>query len=139
MLMSMKSARLPKFGGEHKYLQVLWMLFKAYLAVYGFSASVWKTRDPDFPSGKDNVIYSDTTEGEKQEKAKKMNAIAITNLTTDFTSESLIGMVYQAITTEWPSELEHTLVDTLLKKYIPQYLVYKIELHRALNAISMKK
>ena len=68
-----------------------------------------------------------------------MNAIAIANLTTAFTSESLIGMIYQARTTKWPCGLAHMVVDALFKKYVPQDLVSKIELRRALNAVRMKK
>ena len=68
-----------------------------------------------------------------------MNAIAITNITMSFTSELLIGMVYQARTTEWNSGLAHMVVYVLFKKYFLQYLVSKIELRRALNAVSIKK
>ena len=68
-----------------------------------------------------------------------MNAIAIANLTIAFTSELLIGMVYQERTTNWPSGMPHTLVDASFNKYIPQYLVSKIKLRRALNAVSMNK
>ena len=73
--------------------------------MYGFVVSFQKTRDTDFPSGKDNVANSTTMECKKQEKSKKMNVIAISNLTADFTSESLIGIVHQARKTKWPSGL----------------------------------
>ena len=68
-----------------------------------------------------------------------MNAIAIANLTIAFTSELLIGMVYQERTTNWPSGLEHMVMDALFKKIVPQDLVSKVELRRALNAVNMKK
>ena len=68
MDMSTNSFRIPTFGGENKYIQVLWMRFITYAAVYGFAASVRKIRDPDFPSGEDTVINSATTGGKKQEK-----------------------------------------------------------------------
>ena len=45
----------------------------AYAAVYGFATSVRKTRDTDLSSGKDTVTDSATTEGKKQEKAKKIH------------------------------------------------------------------
>ena len=87
MDMSMKSVRLTTFGGEYKYFQFWWMCFTAYTYVYGFAASIRKTRDPDLPSGEDTVINSATTEGKKKEKSKMINAIAIANITTAFTSE----------------------------------------------------
>ena len=95
MDMSTNSVQLPKFGGDHKYSQVWWMRFTSYSAVYGFSLSVQKTKYPVFKSGEDTVTNLATAEGKKQEKAKNMNSIAITNLTMAFTSESLIGIVYK--------------------------------------------
>ena len=45
----------------------------AYAAVYVFDASVRKTRDTALSSVKDTVTNSATTEGKKQEKAKKIH------------------------------------------------------------------
>ena len=61
-----------------------------------------------------------------------MNTIEIANITMDFWSESLIGVVYQERTTKWPSGLAHMVLDTLFKKYILQDLVSKIDLRRTL-------
>ena len=100
---STRSVRLPAFSGEHKDFQVWWMRFSAYAAVYGFAQSVRKIRDPDLPDTEDASIDAATADGKKQLKAKKLNAIAIANLTMSFTSEALIGMVYSAKTDEWPT------------------------------------
>ena len=126
MDMSTNSVRLPTFGGDHKDFQVWWMRFTEYAAVYGFYASVQKTRYPDFLSGEDTVINLANTEGKKKEKSKNMNVIVITNITMSFTSESLIGMVYQAITTKWNSGLAHMVVYVLFNKYFLHDLVSKI-------------
>eukprot|EP00957_Ditylum_brightwellii_P058357 4424964-Ditylum_brightwellii.AAC.1 len=56
-----------------------------------------------------------------------------------FTSELLIGMVYAAMTTDWPSGLASKIVVVLHKKYAPQDIVAKIELRRALNSVLMKR
>ena len=69
-------------------------------------------------------------EGKKQEKQKKMNVITISNITMAFTSECLIGIVYQSRTTKWSRGLEHMVKDALFKKHFPQDLVSKIELRR---------
>ena len=68
-----------------------------------------------------------------------MNAIAIANLTMAFINESLKGMVYQSITTHWPSGMAHMVVDALLNKYVPQDLVFNIDFCKSLNAAIMKK
>ena len=139
MDMSTKSVWLPTFGGEHKYLQLWWMLFTAYATVYGFYASIRKTRYPDLPNVEDTIINLATTEGKKQKKENKINVISITNITMACTSGSLIGIVYHAIQTEWPSGQVHMVVDTLLNRYVPQDMVSNIELRRSLNAVSTKK
>ena len=59
----------------------------SYAEFYGFAASIQNPRDADFPSGEDNVINLDTTEGKKQEKSKTMNVIAVDNLSMTFTSK----------------------------------------------------
>ena len=72
MDMSTKSVYMLMFEDENKYFQVWWMRFTAYAKLYGFAASVQKTRDTDIPSGDDTVINLDTMEGKKQEKAKNI-------------------------------------------------------------------
>ena len=139
MNISMKSVRLFTFGGEYKHFQVWCMRFTASGAVYGFDVIIRKTRYPCLLSGKDSVIDLDNTECKKQEKSKNMNAITITNLTVAFASEYLIGMVYQARITDQPSGLAHMLLDVIFKKYVPQDLISKIKLLRALNTVIMKK
>ena len=63
----------------------------------------------------------------------------IANITMAFTIEMLLGMVYQGITTVWPSGLADTVVDALFKKYVLQDLVYNTELRRELDASRMNK
>ena len=124
----MRSVRLPAFSGEHKNFQVWWwMIFSAYAAIHGFAQSVRKTRDPDLPATEDASINVKTDDGKKQLKAKKLNVIAIANLTMSFTSEALIGMVYSEMIDEWPTGVASNVVWVQFKKYCPQDLVSKIE------------
>ena len=68
-----------------------------------------------------------------------MNVASNANITMTFTNESLIGVVYQAMTSNGTSGLDHMLVDMLIKIYVPQDMVSNIDLCRALNSLSMKK
>ena len=139
MDMSSISFWMPTIGWEHKDIQVWWMIFTAYAAVYGFADSVQNTRYPDFRSGEDTVINLATTGVREKLKSKKMIVIAVDNLNMAFTSESLICIVYQARTTKWTSGMAPMVVNELFKTYFLQDLVSKINLRRALNAVIMKK
>eukprot|EP00957_Ditylum_brightwellii_P107386 8194230-Ditylum_brightwellii.AAC.1 len=56
-----------------------------------------------------------------------------------FTSESLIGMIYASMSTTYPGGLAYKVVVALHEKYAPKDLVSKVELHRQLNMITMKR
>eukprot|EP00957_Ditylum_brightwellii_P127420 9716540-Ditylum_brightwellii.AAC.2 len=56
-----------------------------------------------------------------------------------FTTESLMGIVYWAIDTDWPCGLAQQVVVSLQERYMPQDMVLKIELCCKMNAIVMKK
>jgi hypothetical protein len=50
-----------------------------------------------------------------------------------------MGMIYNALTTDWPNGLAWMVMKQIHTKYFPKDLVSKIELRRALNGVSMKK
>jgi len=136
---SEKSIRLPTFSGEHKDFQIWWMRFRAYANVHGFAVSIQRKADINLPESEDAEIDETTDVGKKQAKAKKMNAIAMANLTMAFTTEALMGIVNKAVKTEWPSGLAYLVIDALFKKYVPQDLISMVELRKALNSVTMKK
>ena len=139
--MSTKLVRLHMFGGEHNIFKFGGCDLRHMKQYMDFSASFRKTRYPGLPSGKDTVIYLDNVGGNKQERAKNINTIAIeiSNIIMVFTSELLIGMIYQEITTEWPSGMVHMVSDLLFKKYVPQDMVSKIELRGVINYVGINK
>eukprot|EP00957_Ditylum_brightwellii_P161895 12325721-Ditylum_brightwellii.AAC.1 len=117
-----------------------WPRFLAYASVYGFSQSVQHTVDPDLPATEaEEINESDHGVAAAAKKAKKANTIVMASFTMAFTSKSLIGMVYAAMTTDWPSRLVQKIVVALYEKFALQDMVAKIELRRALNSVVMKK
>ena len=90
------------------------------------------------PSEEGDEIDETTAEGKKVAAAKKRNATAMACLTIAFTSEANMCLVYEAVTSEWPSGLAHQVVSALFKKYQPQDTMTKVELRQQLNKISMK-
>ena len=123
-----KSVLLPKFDGAYKTFQVWWTRFMAYAAVYRFVQALRIGGEHDLPATEDTVIDTTTDEGKREEAAKKRNALAMANLTMAFTSESTMGLVYKAMSTDWPSGLAHLVVAALFKKYQPQDTITRVEL-----------
>ena len=130
---------LPKFDGAPKSFMIWYTRFMAYASVMKFAEAVRKTKDPNLPAKEGDAIDESTDDGKKKAAALKRNAVAMANLTMAFTTEQLIGMIYKAANDDWPSGLAYKVIESLFKKYVPQDLVSKIELRRALSAISMKK
>jgi hypothetical protein len=72
--------------------------------------------------------------------AKRCNAVAMANLPMVFTSEGTMGLVYKAMSANWPNGLAYLVIKGLFKKYQPQQdMVTLVELRQMLNKISMKK
>eukprot|EP00957_Ditylum_brightwellii_P102522 7813339-Ditylum_brightwellii.AAC.1 len=108
---------LPTLDGRAKMLQMWWLKFCAYAAVFRFTHSIQKTVDPDLPKSEDADVDNRNTAAKKAKKAK---AVAMASLTMAFTSKSLIGMLYDAKTADWPSGLASKIVVALHEKYVLQ-------------------
>ena len=61
------------------------------------------------------------------------------NFTMAFTTEGCMGMIYKAITSNWPSGLVHLVVKALFQKYKPTDMISRVEMRLRLNKVSMKK
>jgi hypothetical protein len=61
------------------------------------------------------------------------------NLTLAFTTEGVMGLVYKASTTDWPSGLVTVVVQGLLKKYRPLDIESLMELRQQMNKVAMMK
>jgi hypothetical protein len=77
--------------------------------------------------------------GKKMLAAKKRNEVAMANFTMAFTTEGVMGLVYRALTTDWPSGLAMVVDQGLLKKYRPLDIVSLVELRQQMNKVSMKR
>jgi hypothetical protein len=73
-------------------------------------------------------------------KVKERNQVAFAQLTMAFTTEAATTFIYEGMTdTDWPSGLAHLVVKALMKKYMPEDTISKVELRRMMNNIKMKK
>jgi hypothetical protein len=136
---SEKSVRLPTFDGSHAKFQIWWTRFKAYAMVYKFVEALKESAETDLPGTEDTRIDEATDIGKRQVAAKKRNAIGMAHLTMALTSEGTMGLVYKAMTTDWPNGKVHLVVAGLFKKFQPQDTITRVELRQMLNKVCMKK
>jgi peptidyl-tRNA hydrolase len=102
---TMKKTRVPSFSGARKDFQIWWVRFKAYANVQKFQAALRIGGETVLPQRDDEVFDESTTPGKEKVAAKMRNAKAMSNLSTAFAAESLIGMIYKSQSTEWPEGL----------------------------------
>ena len=136
---SEKGVKLPSFDGDSKKFQLWWTRFCAYATVYKFRQALAENGDSDLPANESEELDETTPVGKKMLAAKKRNEVAMANFTMAFTTEGVMGLVYKASTTDWPSGLATVVVQGLLKKYRPLDIVSLVELRQRMNKVSMKK
>eukprot|EP00957_Ditylum_brightwellii_P079535 6047557-Ditylum_brightwellii.AAC.1 len=117
-----KSIKLSTFDGEQKGFQIWWMRFHAYGIMYGFAQSIQQQPDQDLTSLEYKILYTAMTGCARAAKAVKLNAVAMCNLTMAFTTKSLMGLIYSAMSPAWLSGKAHVVVVLLHEKYAPKDL-----------------
>ena len=129
-----------EFSLNCKNFQIWWMRFIAFATVYKFNKAISKDAlDPDMPQSEAEVLDESKDEDKKKIAVKNHNSVAMANLVMAFTSETTMGLVYKAMTPEWPNGLVHLVIKGLFKKYQPVDTVMLVELRQMLNKIMMKK
>ena len=114
---SEKLVKLPTFDRAPKNFQIWWMRFIAFAMVYKFNKVINKdTLDPDLLQTEADVLDESKEEDKKKIVVKNHNSVAMANLAMAFTSESTMGLVYKAMTKEWPNGLVHLVIKGLFKK-----------------------
>jgi gag-polypeptide of LTR copia-type/Zinc knuckle len=135
-----KSVKLPTLDGELKKFQLWWVRFMAYATVFKFIKALTIGGESILTGVRqDKVIPDMDTDKNAKEAAQSHSALAMASLTMAFTSDVTMGLVYKAMTTDWPSGLAHMVVEALFKKYQPQDTITRVELRLMLNGVKMKK
>ena len=135
--LSTKSVKLPVFSGDHKHFQTWWFRFSAFATMWKFILAMGQTEEPDLPESETAALNTDVNVAEKQNMAKKRNAIAFANLTAALDSPSLIGILMRAQTTEWPSGLACNVIKQLFEKYEPKDTVSLIDMNHLKQKIGL--
>ena len=109
------SVRLPMFDGDHKKFQMWNTRFRAFATVSRFAEAL--APQAMMPAREDELIDETTDDGRLKALAIRRNGVAMANLSMAFTSEGTIGLVYKAMTPEWPGGLAYLVMEALNKKY----------------------
>ena len=131
------SVRLPMFDGDHKKFQMWNTRFRAFATVSRFAEAL--APHAMMPAREDELFDETTEDGRLKALAIRRNGVAMANLSMAFTSEGTMGLVYKAMTPEWPGGLAYLVMEALNKKYRPQDTITRVELRQKLNKVAMKK
>ena len=135
-----KSVKLPVFKGEQSKFQLWWIKFMSYANLHKFRQALTEDVEADLPTKESDYETLTNSDPDKKKKAAYYrNMMAMANLTMAFENEALMGMVYNAMTAEYPTiGLAHIVVKQLMKKYRPSDTMTRVELRQELNKIKMK-
>ena len=128
----LKSLKLPLFDGEEKNFQIWWTRFRAYAGCHGFSSAIGTEKNSELPDREDEVLRETAAAGQRKIAARRKNLIAMANLTLAMTTEGTMTLIYEAYSDEWPSGEAYKVISALLKKYMPQDTMTKVELRTKL-------
>ncbi|CAJ1954020.1 unnamed protein product [Cylindrotheca closterium] len=129
---------IPTFNGEESEFQMWWMQYKAYATIAGFALAIQRTRDLDLPPKEDEVL-ADDADGKKMKKSCDPNSLAMATLTMAFTSASMMGMIADAVTADWPNGLLYKVIDNLFKRYRSSDVMSKVKMRYEMDRVNMKK
>lgn len=132
---AVKTAKVPQFDGAESAFQLFWMRFTAYAMLQKFAACLKEDAEQALPATEDEG----QGETDANKAARKRNFSAMYNFTLAFTTESLMGLLFKAQTTEWPNGKAHLVVKELFKKFRPRDTISRVELRTQLNNVSMEK
>ena len=136
---SNKSLVLPKWDGGDKNFHMWWMRFQACAKIYKFKQAIGTKAEDDLPD-KDSDVLDPTKDKDKpKNQARARNELAVASLTMAFTNPSLIGLIHEAQTVDYPDGLAFLVIKQLLDKYKPTDTMSRVELRLKLNKIKMKK
>ena len=130
---------MPTFDGKFKSFMIWWIRFRAFATVYKFIEALAPVDEANLPNTEGDVLDEAIPADMLKIAARKRNAVAMANFAMSFTDETTLGMIFKAISTDWPTGKSSVVVALLLKKFKPEDTMTRVELRQELNKITMKK
>jgi hypothetical protein len=103
------------------------------VALHKFSAALKDTAETALPVSKEE----DAGDTNEEKATRRRNLMAMCNFMLALATEGLCGMIFKAMTTEWPTGLAHLVVKALNDKYRPKETISRVELRNILNEVKM--
>ena len=131
-----KSVILPTFSGADKDYSIFWARFQAYAEIKGFGDALARTTSalPNDPK----ILSTVDEDKKKEEKAMKMNKLAVASFTMAFTTGALMDYVDHSKTDKYPGGIAYKIVNRLKKKYRPGDRIASVEAEKELMKLKMK-
>jgi hypothetical protein len=99
-----------------------------------FAQAIQGTAEADLPATKATDVSSDN----QKRLARQRNLMAVSCLTIAFSDNTLLNIVEQSETADWPSGLAHIVIDELFKKKRLVDIISRVEMRSKLSQVSMK-
>jgi hypothetical protein len=126
------TAKVPTFNGDVKNFMLWLVRVQAFAVMKKFISAIQAVGDANLPVEETFLMLM-----RQSRRRKKENAYAFAYLTIATTSEKLLGVIEAAKTTKFPNGLAFMVMNALKKKYMPQYMITKVELRQELMRIKM--
>jgi len=134
-----KTVKLPMFSGKQKQFALWWIQINAYATTHKFRQAMKPTKEADMPDKEDDVLDKSQDADKKKIAARWRNNMAVAALTMALQDESMLQILLDAQTEDWPSGLAHLIIKGLFEDFRPQDSTSLVELSAAINKISMKE
>eukprot|EP00957_Ditylum_brightwellii_P205366 15343566-Ditylum_brightwellii.AAC.1 len=89
--------------------KTLRLVLPAFDVVCNWDTALESGGDSDLPSSENN-LSEDADESKKQKDAIKKNKVALANLTMAFTTSSLMALIKESKSNDWPEGLAYKVV-----------------------------
>ena len=132
-----KSVALPTFSGKDKDYAVFWPRFYSYAMLKGFDEVLDNTNSP-LPADPTSLSSNDDLK-KKQERAIKLNNLAVASFTMAFTTGTLMEHVEKSKSSEYPGGRANLIVDRLKRKFRPTDRILGIEAEKELMKLKFGK
>ena len=119
--------RLPIFDKKSKLFMIWWIRFRAYATFNKFMESLKAEDETHLPASEAEVLVETVPAEALQIAARKRNTVAIANFAMSFTDETTMGMIYKAISQDWPTGKASVVVTELLRKFKPEDTMTRVE------------
>ena len=129
---------VPRFDGTQSEFLTWWMQFSAFATVGRFGEAIGTTQEVDLPATEATALSADPDIAKRQKAAKWRNNMAIAQLTLAFSKGTLMNIILNAGTTDWPRGLAWNVIKKLYERFNPKDPMTRVEIRASLSNLRMR-